>query len=115
MVERARALGVRALPGIATAWDLMTAVGLGLTEVKIFPAGLLGGPAAIRALSGPFIWITFMPSGGVNADIIGEYLSIDAVPAVSGSWMVGPALIQQGRWDEVTARSARAIRAAAKA
>ncbi len=109
VVERARALGVPALPGVATASELMTAVGLGLTEVKFFPAGLLGGPAAIRALSAPFPGVRFMPSGGVSATTMADYLAVPAVPSVSGSWMVEPALLRDGRWDEVTARSAAAM------
>ena len=84
-------------------------VGLGLDEVKFFPAGLLGGPAAIRALAAPFTRMSFMPSGGVNPDNMGEYLAVPAVRAVSGSWMVDPELLRAGRWDEVTARSAAAV------
>jgi 2-dehydro-3-deoxyphosphogluconate aldolase / (4S)-4-hydroxy-2-oxoglutarate aldolase len=109
VVQRSRALGVPALPGVATASDLMVACALGLDEVKFFPAGLLGGPAAIRALAAPFTRLSFMPSGGVNADNMGDYLELPAVPAVSGSWMVEPALLREGRWDEVTARSSAAI------
>lgn len=109
VVERARALGVPALPGVATASELMTAVGLGLTEVKFFPAGLLGGPPAIQALSAPFPGVRFMPSGGVSATTMADYLAVPAVPSVSGSWMVEPALLRDGRWDEVTARSAAAM------
>ncbi|SDO34314.1 2-dehydro-3-deoxyphosphogluconate aldolase / (4S)-4-hydroxy-2-oxoglutarate aldolase [Nakamurella panacisegetis] len=112
VLARAQARGVAALPGVATSSELMTAVGLGVTEVKFFPAGLLGGPAAIRALAAPFTSMTFMPSGGVSADNMADYLAIPAVPAVSGSWMVDPGLLAEGRWDEVTARSAAAIRAA---
>ncbi len=113
VVERARALGVPALPGVATASELMTAVGLGLTEVKFFPAGLLGGPAAIQALSAPFPGVRFMPSGGVSATTMADYLAVPAVPSVSGSWMVEPALLRDGRWDEVTRRSAEAVAKAA--
>jgi 2-dehydro-3-deoxyphosphogluconate aldolase/(4S)-4-hydroxy-2-oxoglutarate aldolase len=113
VLERARALDVPALPGVATASDLMTAVSQGLTEVKFFPAGLLGGPAAIRALAEPFRGMSFMPSGGVNADNLAEYLAVPAVPAVSGSWMVAPQLIRESRWDEITARSAAAVKRAA--
>ena len=109
VVQRSRALGVPALPGVATASDLMAASALGLDEVKFFPAGLLGGPSAIRALAAPFTRLSFMPSGGVNADNMSDYLALPAVPAVSGSWMVDPALLQAGRWDEVTARSSAAI------
>ena len=75
VVQRCRALGVPALPGVATASDLMAACALGLDEVKFFPAGLLGGPAAIRALAAPFTRLSFMPSGGVNADNMADYLA----------------------------------------
>jgi len=87
----------------------MTAVSLGLDEVKFFPAGLLGGPAAIRALAAPFTRMSFMPSGGVKAENMADYLAVPAVPAVSGSWMVDPALLRAGAWDEVTSRSADAM------
>jgi 2-dehydro-3-deoxyphosphogluconate aldolase/(4S)-4-hydroxy-2-oxoglutarate aldolase len=112
VVQRCLALEVPALPGVATASDLMTASALGLDEVKFFPAGLLGGPAAIRALTAPFTRMSFMPSGGVNADNMGDYLALPAVPAVSGSWMVDPALLRDSRWEEVTARSSAAIKRA---
>jgi 2-dehydro-3-deoxyphosphogluconate aldolase/(4S)-4-hydroxy-2-oxoglutarate aldolase len=56
--------------------------------------------------------MSFMPSGGVNAQNLADYLAIPAVPAVSGSWMVDPDLLSQGRWEEVTTRSAAAITAA---
>jgi 2-dehydro-3-deoxyphosphogluconate aldolase / (4S)-4-hydroxy-2-oxoglutarate aldolase len=109
VVRRCRAVGVPALPGVATASDLMLAAELGLDEVKFFPAAQLGGPAAIRALAAPFRDVAFLPSGGVNADTMGDYLALAAVPAVSGSWMVDPVLVRAGRWDEVTARAADAI------
>jgi 2-dehydro-3-deoxyphosphogluconate aldolase/(4S)-4-hydroxy-2-oxoglutarate aldolase len=115
VVERAHALDVPALPGVATSSELMTAVRLGLDEVKFFPAGLLGGPAAIRALAAPFTRMSFMPSGGVSADTMADYLAVPAVPAVSGSWMVDRALLREGRWAEVTARSADALKRAAAA
>ena len=109
VVQQSHALGVPALPGVATGSDLMAASALGLDEVKFFPAGLLGGPAAIRALAAPFTTMSFMPSGGVNADNMGDYLALPAVPAVGGSWMVDPALLREGRWDEVTARASAAV------
>jgi 2-dehydro-3-deoxyphosphogluconate aldolase / (4S)-4-hydroxy-2-oxoglutarate aldolase len=114
VVSRCQELGVPALPGVATASDLMTATALGLTQVKFFPAGLLGGPAAIRALAAPFTRMAFLPSGGVNADNMADYLAVPAVPAVSGSWMVEPALLRAKDWDEVTARSAAAVAVAGR-
>ncbi len=112
VLDRADKLGLPALPGVATASELMTAADRGLSEVKFFPAGLLGGPAGVRALSAPFPGMTFMPSGGVSPDNVAAYLALDCVPAVSGSWMVEPALLRAGDWDEVTARSAAAVAAA---
>lgn len=109
VLARSRDLGVPALPGIATSSELMTAVGLGLTEVKFFPASLLGGPAGIKALAAPFTAVSFMPSGGVNPGNMADYLAISAVPAISGSWMVEPALIRARLWDEVTSRSLAAV------
>jgi 2-dehydro-3-deoxyphosphogluconate aldolase/(4S)-4-hydroxy-2-oxoglutarate aldolase len=90
----------------------MTVAALGLTEVKFLPAGLLGGVAAIRTLAAPFGGISFMPSGGVNEANMAEYLALPQVPAVSGTWMVDPALLREARWSEVTERSAAAVRTA---
>lgn len=111
VLDRAAALGVPALPGVATATELTAAVVRGITDVKLFPAGLLGGPAMVRALSGPFPQVRFLPSGGVGRDDVEAYLSLPCVPAVSGSWMVAPDLVAAGRFDEVTARCAAAVAA----
>ena len=113
VVRRCRAAGVAVLPGVATASELMAATALGLTEVKFFPAAQLGGPAAIRALAAPFRHMAFLPSGGVGPDTMADYLALPSVPAVSGSWMVDPALLREGRWAEVAARSADAVKRAA--
>ncbi len=109
VVRRSHELDVPALPGVATSSELMAAMELGLNEVKFFPAGLLGGPAAIKALTAPFTAMSFMPSGGVNAANMGDYLALPAVPAVSGSWMVDPQLVRSQRWDEISRLSAEAI------
>lgn len=109
VLDRAQVREVTALPGVATSSDLMVAAARGLSEVKIFPAGLLGGPAMIKALSAPFPHMTFMPSGGVTLDTMADYLTLPCVPAVSGSWMVDPALLRAGDWDEVTTRAATAM------
>ncbi|WP_306204985.1 bifunctional 4-hydroxy-2-oxoglutarate aldolase/2-dehydro-3-deoxy-phosphogluconate aldolase [Actinoplanes sp. RD1] len=106
VVERARSYDVPVLPGVATASELMAAVALGFDEVKLFPAGLLGGPGYIRALSAPFPGVRFVPSGGVSAATLGDYLAVPAVRTVSGSWMISDDLA------EVTALSRAAVRAA---
>ncbi|WP_433502341.1 bifunctional 4-hydroxy-2-oxoglutarate aldolase/2-dehydro-3-deoxy-phosphogluconate aldolase [Pseudonocardia halophobica] len=109
VLDRAVELDVAALPGVSGASDLMVATERGLTEVKFFPANLLGGVAGIRALAAPFPGMTFLPSGGVKPENMGDYLALPCVPAVSGSWMVDPELLAAGRWDEVTARAADAL------
>lgn len=112
VIARCVERSVPALPGVATASEVMTAVNLGLTEVKFFPAGLLGGPAAIKAMSAPFPGISFLPSGGVGPDNLADYLALPCVPAVSGSWMVDPGLIRNADWAEITRRSTAAVEAA---
>lgn len=112
VVARCVERGAPVLPGVATASEVMAAVNLDLTVLKFFPAGLLGGPAAIRAISAPFPGLAFLPSGGVGPDNLADYLALPCVPAVSGSWMVEPTLIGAGDWAEITRRSAAAITAA---
>lgn len=88
VVQRCLDLGVPVLPGIATAGEAMGALQLGLTVAKLFPAAVLGGPAFVRALAGPFPDLQLVPSGGVRADDADDYLSLPTVLAVSGSWML---------------------------
>ena len=66
VVRRSQELGVVVVPGVATASEIMHAHNLGLRTVKFFPANVAGGPAAIKALGGPFRDIDFIPTGGVN-------------------------------------------------
>jgi 2-dehydro-3-deoxyphosphogluconate aldolase / (4S)-4-hydroxy-2-oxoglutarate aldolase len=94
VVDRALELGLGVLPGVATATEVQSAVRGGLTAVKLFPADRLGGIAMIGALVGPFPTMGFVPSGGVSAANLSEYLSHPNVPAVSGSWMVGRELLR---------------------
>jgi 2-dehydro-3-deoxyphosphogluconate aldolase/(4S)-4-hydroxy-2-oxoglutarate aldolase len=115
VVERALKHNIPVVPGVATPSDLMAAVGMGLKVVKFFPAGILGGPAAIRALAAPFPELRFVPTGGVGASNLAEYLALPCVVAVGGSWMVERQLVTGRCWDEITSRSAEAVRLAAAA
>jgi 2-dehydro-3-deoxyphosphogluconate aldolase/(4S)-4-hydroxy-2-oxoglutarate aldolase len=81
-------IGVPFIPGVASATEVQHALSSGLTHLKLFPAGLLGGLDLINAFAGPFPESRFMPSGGVSAANVTDYLSSDSVFAVSGSWMV---------------------------
>jgi len=88
VVTRARERGLVPVPGVATASEVQRALALGCTDLKLFPAGVLGGPDLIRALGGPFPQVRFVPSGGIDASTAPAYAALDAVLAVSGSWMV---------------------------
>ena len=112
VIARAQELGVPILPGVATPSDIMRALAMGLDVVKLFPAGVVGGPAAIKAFSGPFPQIRFMPTGGVTTDNLAEYLSIPAVVGVGGTWMVERGLVTSGNFDAVTRLTKAAVAAA---
>lgn len=101
IVDRAIELGVEVIPGVATATEVQRALRLGLSRLKLFPAGPLGGLAAVRALAGPFPDMRFLPSGGVTAANAREYLASPSVFAVSGSWMATRELIAAGDFDEI--------------
>lgn len=111
VVERARERGVAAIPGIATATELMSAAGLGLGVVKLFPAEPLGGAATVRALSAVLPDLRFLPTGGIGPDTAPDYLALEAVLAVGGSWMVPQPAIADGDWNavEVAAQSCRRL------
>ena len=112
VVARARTRGVPIIPGVATATEIQRALALGLSTVKLFPAGPLGGPAMLAALSAPFPGVRFVPTGGIGAAELADYLALPSVLAVGGSWLVAPALLREGRWDDIT-RLARQAREAA--
>jgi 2-dehydro-3-deoxyphosphogluconate aldolase/(4S)-4-hydroxy-2-oxoglutarate aldolase len=96
------------LPGVATAGDIMRGLDLGLDHFKFFPAEAAGGVAALRSLSGPFANVRFCPTGGVRAGNAAEWLALDTVHCVGGSWLYGPG----DDLDEVAerARTAAALR-----
>ncbi|GLQ30522.1 bifunctional 4-hydroxy-2-oxoglutarate aldolase/2-dehydro-3-deoxy-phosphogluconate aldolase [Litoribrevibacter albus] len=97
------------VPGIATASEAMLAMEHGITEVKFFPAEQAGGVPMLNALAAPFPELSFCPTGGINANNAGNYLSLAAVMAVGGSWVCPNALIQQGQWAEITRLSQQAM------
>ena len=109
VVERCQEKGVFALPGAVTATEVQAALELGITTVKFFPAGTCGGAAAIKALAAPFGGVSFVPTGGVGPNNLAEYLSIQAVAAVGGSWMVPRDLVKSGDFAGIQALSAEAV------
>ena len=87
--KAAIASGIPFLPGIANAGDIMRGLDLGLSHFKFFPASTSGGIPALKALTGPFGGIKFCPTGGISIDTAPDWLAIDSVLCVGGSWVVG--------------------------
>lgn len=80
--------GVPFLPGVANAGDIMRGLDLGLSHFKFFPAATSGGIPALKALSGPFGQARFCPTGGVTLQTAPDWLALDPVLCVGGSWLV---------------------------
>jgi len=103
------------LPGIATATELMAGLAAGFTRFKLFPADVVGGPAALKAFASPFPQARFCPTGGINAANAGDYLALPNVACVGGSWVAPREAVAAGDWARITAlaREAAALRRAA--
>jgi 2-dehydro-3-deoxyphosphogluconate aldolase/(4S)-4-hydroxy-2-oxoglutarate aldolase len=86
--QAAIASGIPFLPGVATASDVMRGLDLGLTHFKFFPAEAAGGIKALKALAGPFGQCRFCPTGGITAETAPDWLALEPVLCVGGSWIV---------------------------
>ena len=101
--------GLPFIPAVATATELMQGLELGFDVFKLFPAQLLGGPAMLKALAGPFPEAKFVPTGGVSTDNVGTYLALDNVLCCGGSWMVTEELVIGQRWSEIESLARQAM------
>ncbi len=104
--------GIAVCPGCVTPTEIMAAIKLGLKIVKFFPANVYGGLNAMKNLSAPFVGIKFIPTGGVNAANIREYVTAPFIHAVGGSWVCPKADIAAGNFEKITALCAEARKAA---
>ena len=102
--------GVAVTPGCVTPTEIMAALKHGLKVVKFFPANVYGGLNAIKALSGPFVGLKFIPTGGVNQENLGEFVSNPSIHAVGGSWVCPKADIAAHNFDKITQLCAEARR-----
>jgi 2-dehydro-3-deoxyphosphogluconate aldolase/(4S)-4-hydroxy-2-oxoglutarate aldolase len=109
VVERCLEVGVSVIPGVSGATDIMSALEYGLTVLKVFPADALGGPQTVKALSGPFPRVRFVPTGGVTATTAPDYLALDSVAAVGGSWMTPSQAVVDRQFGEVERLAAQAV------
>lgn len=109
IVEACAGAGLPFFPGVATPSEIETARALGCRVLKVFPVSTLGGPAFLRAVSAPYLDVRFIPTGGVNAGNLREYLALPSVLACGGSWMVEPRLLREGRFAEVERLAREAV------
>ena len=97
------------IPGLNTPSMIEWALERGITFVKFFPADLSGGPKMLKILSGPYPDMRYMPTGGINNESMVEYLKLNNVLAVGGSWIVPKDLISSGNFVEITRRVKEAL------
>lgn len=109
IVEYCLSEGVPIYPGTMTAGEVQRAYAMGLREVKFFPASLAGGVPMLKAFSSVFREMRFMPTGGVSAANLPEFLSVPNVIACGGSWLTPKDAIAAGEFDKVTALAAEAV------
>lgn len=109
VVGAANDLSVPVIPGIATATEAQKAWNLGLRILKFFPAGQAGGIGMIKALASVFRDVMFMPTGGVSAKNLHDYLEVPAVLACGGSWLTPADAIEDGDYGRITRLAAEAV------
>lgn len=111
VVEAARDAGLPFAPGIATPSDIEAAVELGCRTLKFFPAEPSGGIAYLKSMAAPYVHLGlhYIPLGGLNADNFTDYLDLEIVPAVGGSWIAPRPLIQAQDWSAITGNAKAAI------
>ena len=101
VVEYCIKKGYPVCPGIMTPTELEVALGFGLDVVKFFPAENAGGLKMIKAMSAPYTMMKFMPTGGINATNVRDYLACDKILACGGSWMVKGDLVAAGDFAQI--------------
>ncbi|BDZ80756.1 bifunctional 4-hydroxy-2-oxoglutarate aldolase/2-dehydro-3-deoxy-phosphogluconate aldolase [Claveliimonas bilis] len=109
VTEYAVANHIPIFPGICTPTELMLLLEYQLPVAKFFPAEQYGGLKTIKALSAPFPNIKFMPTGGINATNIKEYLACDKIIACGGSWMVKDSFINNHEFEKIRSLTAEAV------
>ena len=89
------------LAGAVTPTEMIRAIHLGLSILKFFPVETVGGLKAIKAISDPFPQLRFIPTGGLKLENLAEYLQMEKIHAIGGSWMAKRQMIAEGKFDEI--------------
>ena len=111
VVDWCQKQGVPVLPGVATPTEINMALVRDVKLLKFFPAEEFGGMRMLKALHGPYPDVRFIPTGGINATNLAQYLTLTNVVACGGSWMATSSMLSRGQFDEIArvSEEARAI------
>ncbi|MEO0464444.1 MAG: bifunctional 4-hydroxy-2-oxoglutarate aldolase/2-dehydro-3-deoxy-phosphogluconate aldolase [Pseudomonadota bacterium] len=101
--------GIPFFPGTMTAGEVQRAYALGLREVKFFPASLAGGVTMLKALSSVFREMRFMPTGGLSAGNLAEFLALPSVLACGGSWLTPTDAVAAGDYSKITTLASESV------
>lgn len=114
VTKKAKELEFPFIPGVMTPTDIETALNAGYKTLKLFPASDMGGVTYINSLAGPYqhTGIRFLTMGGINEANLDSYLKHDMVISAGGSWLCPTALIQQKKFDEITAVVSESVKLA---
>ena len=93
--------GIPMTPGVCTPTEIEAALQFDLDVLKFFPAEPSGGLKMIKALAAPYVGVNFMPTGGISAANVRDYLAYNRIVACGGSWMVAGSLVKEGKFDEI--------------
>jgi 2-dehydro-3-deoxyphosphogluconate aldolase/(4S)-4-hydroxy-2-oxoglutarate aldolase len=109
IVKLATSKGLPFIPGVATPTEIEAALAENCSVLKFFPAGILGGNAALKSISTPYLHtgVQFMPTGGVNEANFEDYLELPNVVACGGTWIASAKDIAEKRWNIITERCKR--------
>ncbi len=110
VVKYCQEKGVPITPGTSSPTDIEAALELGLDVVKFFPAEQSGGIAKIKAMAAPYTNVRFMPTGGISAANLKDYLDFPKIVACGGSWMVKGDLVKEGNFEEIKRLTKEAVR-----
>ena len=111
VVDWCQKQGIPVLPGVATPTEINMALARDVKLLKFFPAEEFGGIRMLKALHGPYPDVRFIPTGGINATNLAQYLTLSNVVACGGSWMATGSMLSRGQFDEIArvSEEARAI------
>jgi 2-dehydro-3-deoxyphosphogluconate aldolase/(4S)-4-hydroxy-2-oxoglutarate aldolase len=116
VLKTARESDLPMFPGVMTPTEVTRALDLGCNRLKFFPAETAGGIKMLKALAGPFshTGVKFIPTGGINAASLADYLAVPQVAAVGGSWMAERKLVTEKAWSKITALTTEAMKVIAQ-